>query len=124
MKKILFVLLAALLILSIFATGCGEPCVLGLAPIHDIDVWADESLPPEYFLHVVSGEPSGGHKFYRYHMNRYGDMIRVRIFNLWYDIPCPQVYSYVEHTIPLGHYFFPGKTYTVKVNNVTETFVA
>jgi len=130
MKKILFVLLAVLLILSIFATGCQVTRQVTryekyLAPIHDINLWADESLLPRYSLYVVSGEPSGCDHFDSYNVTRDGNTIRVEVFNLRFlGGVCACVYSYVEHTIPLGRCFIPGMTYTVVVNNVTETFVA
>ena len=124
MNKILFMLLAVLLILSIFATGCDEGCVKYLAPIEDIDIRVAESLPPQYFLHVVSGEPSTCDKFDSYNVTRAGNTTRVEIFNLRCGMFCGFVYSYVEHTIPLGSDFVPGGNYTVMVNNVTETFVA
>ena len=125
MNRILFVILAGLLVLSIFVSGGCGPCVMRLAPIRDIDIWADESLPPQYFLHVVSGEPSSCDHFDSYSMTRAGNTIRVEVFNLRsVGGPCAEVYTYVEHTIPLGSDFVPGVTYTVEVNDVTETFAA
>lgn len=117
-------LLAALLILSVFAAGCKEPCVMIQAPIHDTDIWVAESFPLQYFLHVVSGEPSGCYTFDSYNVTRTGNTTLVEIFNLYCDMPCAQVYNYVEHTIPLGSDFVSGGNYTVVVNNVTESFVA
>ena len=125
MKKILFVIVAALLILSIFANGCGIIKVKVLAPIEDVDIWADNSSPPQYFVDVVSGEPNACHEFVGYNVTRAGNTIRVEIFNLRSIFgPCAEVYSYVEHTIPLGSDFVPGVNYTVEVNDVIETFVA
>jgi len=124
MKKILFVILAALLILSIFATGC-TGYRRYLAPIHDVEIWADESSPPQYFVDVVSGEPNSCVKFDSYDVPRAGNAIRVEIFNIEYvGGSCAEIYSYVDHTIPLGSDFVTGVNYTVEVNNVTETFVA
>ena len=124
MKKILFVILAALLILSIFATGC-TGYRRSLAPIHDIEIWADESSPPQYFVDVVSGEPNSCVKFDSYKVTRAGDTTRVEIFNIEYlGGSCAEIYSYVDHTIPIGSDFVPGVNYTVEVNDMTETFVA
>ena len=125
MNRILFVILAVLLILSIFATGC-EITVKVLAPIHDIDIWADNSSPPQYFLYVVSREPTTCSKFYSYNVTRAGNTtIIVEIFNLRsIGVPCGEIYSYVEHTIPLGSDFIPDVNYTVEINDVTVNFVA
>ena len=125
MKKIPFMLLAVFLILSIFATGC-VITVKVLAPIHDIDIWADNSSPPQYFLYVVSGAPTTCSKFDSYNVTRAGNTtIIVEIFNLRsIGEPCGEIYGYVEHTIPLGSDFVTGGNYTVEVNDVTVNFVA
>jgi hypothetical protein len=125
MNRVLLVLLAVLLILSVFATSCGEPCVLQLAPIRDIDMWADNSSPPQYFLYFVAVQPDGCAEFDSYNMTHAGNTtIILEVFNLDCDRPCPAIESEVELTIPLGSDFVPGVNYTIKVNDVTETFVA
>jgi len=124
MKRILFVILAAFLILSIFATGC-KGYRISLAPIHDVEIWADNSSTPQYFMDVVSGEPNSCFKFDSYSVTRAGNTVRVEIINIEYlGGSCAEIYSYVDHTIPLGSDFAPGVNYTVEVNDVTETFVA
>ena len=124
MNRILFVILAVLLILSIFAGGCGIRTVKELAPIDDVDIWADNSSPRQYLAYVVSGESDGCHKFDSYNVTRVGDTFRVEIFNLVsIGEPCPEIYSYVEHAIPLGSDFVPDVNYTVEVNDVTVTFI-
>lgn len=98
-----------------------------LAPIDDMDIWIAESWPPQYFLHVVSGLPNSCVKYDSYNVIRTGDTIRVEVFNLEPadgGMCCAEVYSVVEHTIPLGSDFSPGNTYTVIVNAVTQTFIA
>ena len=126
MKKILFVIVAALLILSTLANGCGIIKVKVLAPIHDIDIWADNSSPPQYFLYVVSGESTTCSKFDSYNVTRAGNTtIIVEIFNLRsIGVPCGEIYSLVEHTIPLGSDFILDVNYTVEINDVTVNFVA
>jgi hypothetical protein len=124
MRRILFVILAALLILSIFAAGCTRYRRY-LAPIHDVEIWADNSSLPEYFADVVSGEPNSCVRFDNYTVTRAGNTIRVEILNIEYlGGSCAEIYSYVDHTIPLGSDFAFGVNYTVEVNDVTETFVA
>ena len=96
-----------------------------LAPIHDIEIWADNSSPSQYFVDVVSGEPSICDHFNSYNVTRAcNTTIIVDIFNLNCGTGCPDEYSYVENTIPLGSDFVTGGNYTVVVNNMTKTFVA
>jgi hypothetical protein len=96
-----------------------------LAPIHDIEVWADESSPSQYFVDVVSGETSICDHFASCNVTRAGNTtIIVEVLNRMCGTGCPVVYSYVENTISLGSDFVAGGNYTVIVNNVTETFVA
>ena len=125
MNRILFVILAVLLILSIFATGC-EITVKVLAPIHDIDIWTDNSSPPQYSLYVVSREPTTCSKFYSYNVTRAGNTtIIVEIFNLRsIGVPCGEELRFAENTIPLGSDFIPDVNYTVEINDVTVNFVA
>ena len=86
-----------------------------------------ESFPPRYSLRVASGLPSSCVSYGGYTLSREGYVVRVEMVN-WKpvdsEIVCAQVYSTVMTTIPLGPGFEPGVTYTVEVNNVTETFVA
>jgi len=128
MKKIVFMLLVALLILSTFASGCGGPCRGYRAPIEDVAIWADNSSPPQYFVDVVSGCFLCDSYSGRYEVARVGHTtIEVEIFNGTCEIPCPPDSipdSYLAQNISLGSDFFTGGNYTVVVNNVTETFVA
>ncbi len=96
-----------------------------LAPIDHTEILVAESFPPQYFLWVESGLPNGCAEFDRYQVTRDGDTIHVAIFNLEATgVPCTEIYRTVEHTIPLGSDFEPGRTYTVLVNDVTTAFVA
>jgi hypothetical protein len=126
MKKILFVLLTVLLILSIFANGCQlTRYEKYLARIEDMNIWADESMPAQYFLYVMTFESGSCEVFYRYNMARHGNTIRVEVFNLRYlDRLCLAAVDHAYLIIRLGNDFVPGETYTVEVNDVTETFVA
>ena len=125
MKKILFVILAVLLILSIFATGC-TGYIFYRGPIYDIDIWADNSSPPHYFVDVVIGEHTSCDSFDSYNVTRADNTtVRVEIVNKHITgEPCAEYAKYVEHTFPLGSDFVPGVNYTVEVNNVIETFIA
>ncbi len=99
-----------------------------LAPIESVDLRIAESFPPQYFLDVVSGLPSGCAQFDRYDLERAGTDITVTVWNLepapGSDVFCTAIYGYVEHAVPLGSDFVSGQTYAVHVNDVTTTFVA
>jgi hypothetical protein len=97
------------------------------APIESADIRIAESAPPQYYLDVTSGLPSGCAKFDRYEVAPAGDTIAVTIWNVVEtpeDGACTAIYGYVDHHIPLGSSFQSGTTYTVHVNDVTKTFVA
>ena len=125
MNRILFVILAVLLILSIFASGC-TGYILYLAPIYDMEIWADNSSPQHYFVDVVIGEHTSCDSFDSYNVTRAGNTtIRVEIVNKHITgEPCAEYLKYVEHTFPLGSDFVPGGNYTVEINDVTVNFVA
>ncbi|MCP4544192.1 MAG: hypothetical protein GY832_44335 [Chloroflexi bacterium] len=95
-----------------------------LASIDRVEILIAESFPPQYFLLVESGLPNACVKFDRYTVTREGDTIRVAVINQERaDIGCIEVYETVENNIPLGSDLEPGTTYTVLVNDVTETFI-
>ena len=84
----------------------------------------DASLRP---VVVVSGLPNGCTSFGGYRLEGNGDMIRIEVIN-WKPADeskaCTEEYRTVEHNIWLGSDFESGKTYTVIVNDVIESFVA
>jgi hypothetical protein len=125
MNRILFVILAVLLILSIFVNGC-TGYTFYLATIYEIDIWADNSSTPNYFVDVVIGEHTSCDSFYSYNVTRAGNTtIRVEIVNKHITgVPCQEYAKYVEHTFPLGSDFVPGGNYTVEINDVSVNFVA
>ena len=128
MSKILFVIVAGLMILNSFGSGCGGPCVIEVARIDEdegINIWIDESLPPQYFLYVVTGQRNSCVKFYSYNVTRAGNTtIVVEILNWNCGLACAEEYSTTEHNIPLGSDFVPGVNYTVEINDVNVNFVA
>ena len=98
------------------------------APIESVDIAVAESFPPQYFVHVVSGRPSGCVEFYGYEESRSGNVITITVTNLepapTEPVACAAIYLTHEFSVPLGKDFEPGETYTVQVNDVTETIVA
>ena len=104
-----------------------EPTMIEVpAPIDGVNINIAESLPPQYFVVVSSGLPNACYEFNTYDIIRDGDTVRITVTNLKPDQPlmCAEIYQSVESNIALGSDFDGGKTYTVHVNDVTETFVA
>ena len=97
------------------------------APIESVEVLILESFPVQYMLAVVSGLPNGCASFAGYRLERGGDTIRVEMVN-WKpadpQVMCTEIYRTVETRISLGIDFESGRTYTLLVNDVTESFVA
>jgi len=123
-NRILFVILAVLLLLSILATGCAG-YTLYLATIYDIDIWADNSSTPNYFVDVVIGEHTSCDSFDSYNLTRTGNTtVRLEIGNKHItNEPCAEYEKHVEHTFLLGSDFVTGRNYTVEINDVTVNFV-
>lgn len=124
--RVLVILVAAALLVA-----CGNDGEVDvheeLAPIESVEVRVAESFPPQYFLDIVSGLPSGCASFDRYGLTRAGDVIQVEVWNRIEtptDGACTAIYGTAQHAIPLGANLQPGRTYTVHVNAVTKTFVA
>lgn len=122
-------LLAAVALLFLVACGDGGEVTVAseLAPIESIEVRVAESFPPQYFLDIVSGLPSGCATFDRYDVSRTGDTIEVKVWNRL-EAPkngaCTAIYGTTKHAIALGADFQPGRAYTVHANAATKKFVA
>jgi hypothetical protein len=96
------------------------------APIDGLDIRVAESFPPQYFLYVQAGLPSGCAEQYKHEVSRDGDVITVTVLNSFPDgTPvCTMIYGIYELNIPLGSDFESGETYTVLVNDEETTFTA
>lgn len=131
MNRILLVALSALLILCTFAAGCvpgAGPCACGGAPIEDVAIWANESLPLQYFVYVVYGCFSCV-DFSRYQVMYSDTSVWVDMLLCSCNLSCPPKTppdSYMAENIPVSDLVFqPGENYTVVVNhNVTINFIA
>ena len=125
MKKTLFVISAIILILSIFVSSGCAGCRIFLAPIREVEIWADNSSPTQYFVDVVSGESYTCVHFDSYNVTHTSNTtIRVEIFNReCRNEGCGGEYTEGENSISIGSDFVAGVTYMVEVNDVTETFV-
>ncbi len=115
---------------SFMAQGAAEPpdpvMIEVPAPIDGVAINIAESFPPQYFVHILSGLPSGCARFDRYEVDRDGTTITITVTNLVPsgDVMCTQIYGTAESNVALGSDFEPGQTYTVFVNDVKETFMA
>ena len=99
------------------------------APIESVEINVAESFPPQYFVAIKSGLPSGCVEFKGYDVSREGNTVNIEVTNLepapGQLIPCTAIYGYHDTNINLGSDFTGGETYSVVVNGlVTETFVA
>ena len=112
-------------------TGSGDPgyeVVQVAAPIESVRISVAESFPPQYFVHIVSGLPSGCASFDGFKVDRADDLITISVTNLepapGQLVACTKIYGIVQTNVALGSDFEPGRTYTVVVNDVRETFEA
>jgi hypothetical protein len=89
------------------------------APIDGLDVSVAESFPPQYFLHVRAGLPSGCAKQYTHSFTRNGNQIDVEVLNSFPEGSpvCTAIYGMYEVNIALGSDFTSGETYTISVND-------
>ena len=96
------------------------------APIEKVEVLIRESWPPQYAVDVTSGLPSGCAKFERITHSISGDRIEIEVINTEPApgelVACTAIYGYATNTVELGTDFEAGKTFTVSVNGVEETF--
>ncbi len=108
--------------------GAEPDLVSAPAPIERVEIRVAESFPPQYFVDIVSGLPNGCARFDSIETSRSGDTIRIVVLNLvpapGSKVACTMIYGTVQHHVALGTDFEPGHTYTVVVNDVTETFQA
>ena len=98
------------------------------APIDGITINIAESFPPQYFVEVLVGLPSGCVEFFNYVESRTGKDIVITVTNQepgpQQEVACTADYRTHRLNVPLGTDFQSGETYTVQVNQVTEEFVA
>jgi hypothetical protein len=88
------------------------------APIDGLDVRVAESFPPQYFLHILAGLPSGCAEQFTHSFTRSGNQIEVVVLNSFPqgNPVCTAIYGQYEVNIALGSDFVSGETYTISVN--------
>jgi hypothetical protein len=89
------------------------------APIDQLDLMVAESYPPQYFVHIMAGLPSGCAEQYTHSVSRNGNAIEIEVLNSFPtgNPVCTAIYGTYELNIGLGSDFTPGETYTISVNN-------
>ena len=98
------------------------------APIDGVEITIAESFPPQYFVRVTSGLPSGCVTFDAIETTRDGNTIEIAVWNLGpgpdATFACTAIYGIVENNVALGTDFESGAEYRVEVNDVVEMFTA
>ena len=101
--------------------------VVVAAPIESLEIIIAESFPPQYFIQIKSGLPNGCVQFDQYVVTRSDAEIDVKVTNTEpadKTVICTMEYRTVDSNIALGTDFEGGREYTVRVNDVIETFTA
>ncbi len=118
-------ILASLLTIS----GCKiQPSPVSLeikpAPIHQVEIRFAESYPVQVFVYIQGGLSDGCTTFKEIKTTRNDAVINIVVsVQRPLDRMCTQIYGYFEQNVALGSDFVSSKTYTVKVNDVTKTFI-
>lgn len=101
-----------------------EEVEIRLAPIHEVKVNIAESYPPQVFVYIKGGLNDACTTFHQLTVERSGNTIYIEVAT---QRPkgaiCAQVYGFFEQNVNLGSDFTSGETYTVKVNDMTTSFV-
>jgi hypothetical protein len=94
------------------------------APIDEVNILFMESYPVQVGVYIKGGLPDGCTTFRDLTTNRDNDTITIDVtIQKPGDAMCPAIYTWFEKNVNLGSDFTSGTTYTVKVNDVTTTFV-
>lgn len=127
MKKLLLFWAIFIIVFPFILTACklaDANVEIKEAPIHEVTIRFAESAPPQVFVHIQGGLSDGCTTFREIKANRSGDTIDIKVLVQRTKAQiCTQVYGYFEKDVNLGSNFVKGKTYTVKVNSETKTFV-
>jgi hypothetical protein len=89
-----------------------------------VDIRFAESFPVQVFVYIKGGLSDGCTTFKEVNTTRKDTIIEITVsVQRLQDRECTTIYGYFEQNVALGSDFVSGKTYTVKVNDVTKTFV-
>ncbi len=94
------------------------------APIHEVTFSFMESYPVQVGAHIKGGLSEGCTTFHEAVISRDGGVINISVtVQRPKDRVCPAIYTFFEENVNLGSDFISGKSYTVKVNDYTTSFV-
>ena len=126
MRAKLSIIVLVLTAMIVAAFGCRlEQSGLEIkpAPIHDVKVFVNMSLPEQIFVYIKGGLADSCTTFHEIEIQRSENNIYIEVTTERpSDAICAQVYSYFEKNINLGTDFIKDETYIVDVNGFTETF--
>ena len=97
------------------------------APVDATDLIIQESSPPQYAVHILSGLPSGCHVFDHATLTRTGSELVIEVMNRVPADPhqaCTAIYGTHETNVQLGSDFGSGSTYRVQINEKLLEFTA
>jgi hypothetical protein len=127
MKRVLIFATSLFVVIPIVLTGCKstEPNIeIRDAPMHEVRISIAESAPPQVSVYIKGGLSDGCTTFREIEMNRKEDVIDIKVtVQRPKDKMCAAIYGFFEKNVALGSDFMSGRTYTVKVNSETKTFV-
>ena len=129
MKRTLYLVALALIILVLATVGCQtgineDEIEIRPAPIHEVRVNIAESFPPQVFIYIEGGLADSCTTFHELTTERSGNTINIKVTTQRpKDAICAQVYGFFEKNVGLGSDFTSGETYIVNVNDKTTTFV-
>ena len=116
--------ISAITIAGCSSNGRSQDIEIRLAPIHEVKVNIAESYPPQVMVHIKGGLSDSCTTFHELTQERNGNTIMIEVTT---QRPkkevCAQVYGFFEKNAKLGTDFASGETYTIRVNDKTETFV-
>jgi len=123
MKKLNWLVALSLLVLVTAAVAC-QQLEIRPAPIHEVRVAIAESYPPQVMVYIQGGLSDGCTIFHELKTERSGNTVNIAVTTRRpKNAMCTQVYGYFEQNVNLGSDFVSGKTYTIKVNDKTTSFV-
>jgi hypothetical protein len=122
-----YILFSILLTILLVAPGCKaklENLEIKPAPIHEVDIRFAESYPVQVFVYIKGGLSDGCTTFKDVSTTRKDTAIEIAVsVQRPLNKICTAIYGYFEQNVALGSDFMSGNTYTVKVNDITKTFI-
>jgi len=94
------------------------------APIHEVTINFLKTNPVQVSVHIKLGLRDTCTRFHDIKHSQSGTTITITVTTeRETNAICGQVYTFLEKDVNLGSKFTSGQTYTVKVNDMTTTFV-